>query len=508
MHSAVPHMMSLFEGWGKNYGAYKLTGEIDERGKALGTAYSLKGDVTAELWHDHLMGRQGLGIIPITDKSLVKFAAIDVDEYPIDLTLIARQIEDNNIPLVPCRTKSGGVHLYLFLSDWAPAKLVQNKMREFAAFLGYGSCEIFPKQVTILAERGDVGQWINMPYFDEGKTQRYAISRNGHPLKISEFVKLASQRIISPEQLAVTKLTDTNNDPLPDGPPCLNALAAKGFPAGTRNNGLFNLGLYAQKVDPDNWEALVATYNSRFMDPALTPSEVQGVIKSLRKSKGYTYSCKQQPISSFCNKSKCRACKHGIGAAGVGMPRLGTLCKINTNPPIWFVDVEGGGRVELETEDLQFIKRYQTRCMETLSVMPPLVKNEIWCEIVSKLLEDVTVVEVPQEATPKGMLWQYLEEFCTSRVQGRTHDELLLGKPWISNGMVYFRMRDFIAFLERHKFKEFKLNRIAVYLKDWGADKHFFNIKGKGINVYSIKEFKRQDSGFQVPNEIKRPEAF
>lgn len=498
-------MMSLFEGWSKNYGVYKLTGELDERGKALGQAHSLSGDVTTDLWTAHLRGKQGLGVIPITDASKVKFAAIDIDEYPLDLTAIAKNIHDHNLPLVPCRTKSGGVHLYLFLSEWASAKFVQLKVREMAAFLGYGNCEVFPKQVTILAERGDVGQWINMPYFDEGKTERYAVNELGKKLSLVEFIKYAQAKTVTPEDLAVLQLLDPNSDPLPDGPPCLNALAARGFPMGTRNNGLFNLGIYAQKLDPDKWETLLATLNNKFMTPPLTASEVSGVVKSLKKSKGYNYTCKQQPIVSYCNLTKCRACKHGVGAMGVGMPKYGTLCKIATNPPIWFVDVEGSSRLELETEDLQFIKRYQTRCMDMLSIMPPLVKNEIWCEIVGKLMEDVTVVEVPQEATPKGLLWQYLEEFCTSRVQGKTADELLLGKPWINNKIVYFRLRDFIAYLERQKFKEFGMNRIAVYLRDWKAEKHFFNLKGRGVNVYGIKEFSRQETGFQVPNEIQRP---
>lgn len=507
MHQNCPEMMALFEGWHKNYGIYKLTGELDERGKALGTAHSLSGTVSVELWHGHLTGTQGLGIIPITDKSKVKFAAIDIDEYPLDLAAIARNIRDEKLPLTVIRTKSGGAHLYLFLSDWTSAKFVQQKMREMAAHLGYGNSEIFPKQTTILAERGDVGQWINMPYFDESKTDRYAVSDLGKRLSLKEFIRQAQERIISPEDLALVMPKKESADPLPEGPPCLNALASRGFPMGTRNNGLFNLGIYAMKVDPDNWESLVGKFNSDFMNPALSATEVSGVIKSLRKAKGYNYTCKQQPISSYCNVSKCRACKYGIGVMGMGMPKYGTLCKIATNPPVWFVDVEGGARLELDTQDLQFIKYYQTRCMDALSIMPPLVKNEIWCEIVSKLMDEVTVVEVPMEATPKGVLYQLVEEFCTSRVQAKTHDELLLGKPWISDKRVYFRLRDLMSFLERQKFREFGINRVMVYLRDWGAEKHFMNIKGHGCNCCSLPEFRTQDEPFDVPEGIKKPDV-
>lgn len=504
MHFAAHDMMSLFEGWGRNYGIYRLTGELDERGKAQGVAHSLAGDVTLELWHAHLTGKQGLGIIPITDQSKVKFAAIDVDEYPLDLTAIAINVRDANLPLVPCRTKSGGVHLYLFLSDWTPAKFVQAKMLEMAAHLGYGNSEIFPKQVTILAERGDVGQWINMPYFDESKTDRYAVNELGKRLNIREFITYAQSKITSAEALASILPKTTTLDPLHEGPPCLNALASRGFPLGTRNNGLLNLGIYALKSSPDNWEEKLREYNQKFMTPPLSPSEVDGVVKSLRKMKGYNYTCKTQPICSYCNSGKCRTMEFGVGMMNVGMPKYGTLCKIATDPPIWFVDVEGGHRVELETKDLQFIKHYQARCMDALSIMPPLVKGDVWSEIISKLMENVTVIEVPVEATPRGILWQLLEEFCTSRVQAKTIDELLLGKPWVSKERTYFRMKDFMAFLDRNRFKEFGINRIAVYLQDWKAEKHFFVVKGKGVNVYSIRNFNRQDSGFEVPADVKQ----
>lgn len=506
MHPLAQEFYSLFEGWHKNYGIYKLTGEVTSAGKSVGQAYSLAGDVTTALWHDHLTGIQGLGIIPITDQSKVKFAAIDVDKYDLDMKEVAKEIDKLKFPLVPCRTKSGGVHLYLFMNDWAPAKLVQQKMREMAAEMGFGNSEIFPKQTVILAKRGDIGQWINMPYFNADVTDRYAVDVLGRRLSAKDFLKYSFDRIVDPEELATRRVAPDVTDPLPDGPPCLNHLTRSGFPMGTRNNGLFNMGVYAQKVDPDNWVTLLADFNRKFMDPPLHDSEVMGVVKSLNKAKGYIYTCKQQPIVNHCNVNKCRACKYGIGVSGVGMPRYGTLSKIATTPPIWFVDVEGGGRVELQTEDLQYPKKYQTCCMEQLNVVPPAVKGEVWSEILSKLISDVNVVEVPQESTPQGLLWQFLEDFCTSRVQGRTMDELLLGKPWSDNKNVYFRMRDFMAFLERVRFRDFPMNKIAVYLREWGCEKEFLNLKGRGVNVYAIPipKLRRQVEAFKVPDELKR----
>lgn len=35
------------------------------------------------------------------------------------------------------------------------------------------------------------------------------------------------------------------DEEIKDGPPCLQALMRQGFPEGTRNNGLFNIGVYS-----------------------------------------------------------------------------------------------------------------------------------------------------------------------------------------------------------------------------------------------------------------------
>lgn len=68
-----------------------------------------------------------------------------------------------------------------------------------------------------------------------------------------------------------------------DGPPCLQQLCTQGFPEGTRNNGLFNIGVYLRKFDPDNWQSLLEDHNRNFMSPPLAANEVITVIKQLDK---------------------------------------------------------------------------------------------------------------------------------------------------------------------------------------------------------------------------------
>lgn len=500
MHPRTQEMAKLFEGWARNFGTYRLTGEVTERGKQVGQAMSIAGEVTLEHWSDHLQGKIGLGIIPLNEEGKVRFAAIDVDDYNTDLIALARKIEEEEMPLVLCRTKSGGAHLYLFMTEWTPSRLAIQKLREMAAHLGLGDCEIFPKQMKILVERGDSGSWINMPYQDCDRTRRYAIGPSGE-LSIDKFLALAIKRMVSPEELALYRAEETD-DPLYEAPPCLCHLARTKFPQGTRNDGLLNLGVYAKMARPDDWETYLHQLNEKFMEPPLSAPEVAGVIKTLRKD--YHYTCKREPIRPHCDRMRCRTRKYGIGLIGAGMPRFGTLSKVMTDPAIWFVDVEGGSRIELTTEDLLSMRGFQKRCVESLSIMPVLVKNELWQEVVNKLLEEVTIIEVPKESTPRGTLLHYLEEFCTSRVQGRTQEELLLGKPWTNNSRTYFRMCDFMKYLERQRFIDMNKSRITVYLQELGMQRHFYNVRGRGCNCVSVPEFKRAAISHEVPEQIRR----
>lgn len=509
MHPYTHEFMSLFEGHATSFGTYVLTGEVTEAGKQKGNATSINRPLTIDIYSDHLSGKYGLGVIPINEHSMAKFGAIDIDIYDLDLKALNDCVQKLNLPLMVCRTKSGGAHLYLFLTEWAKAALVQKKLREMAVALGYGTCEIYPRQSQLLAERGDVGNWINLPYFNGHTTMRYGLSKDTHTaLKLEAFIKAAFAIAVTPVNLHNMKFTAPEY--LSGGPPCLQQLCSQGFPDGTRNNGLFNLGVYAQKAYGEGWEGKLEELNSKFMKPPLSTNEVLGVIKSLKKKQGsYLYTCKAQPIQAFCNAAVCRTCKFGVGAAELGMPKFGTLTKLNTVPPLWFLDVEtqdGIGRLELTTEELQAPALFQKRCMEALNIMPMILKRETWTEIIQKLLQDLNVVQIPKEATPEGQLFVQLENFCTSRVQASKVDELLIGKPWVNNGEIHFRLTDFIKYLQIQKFNLLPLHKVAAAMKKIeGFKKVFHNIKGKGVNAVVIPEnsFDVQKESFDVPEQPK-----
>ncbi len=497
-------LMERFRGLERAYGTYDLKRMKREGDKIVGRAITVQDKVTWELWRNHLNGVMGVGIIPICDDSTCKFGVIDIDIYkgPYIKKLI-KDIKNLDLPLIPCRSKSGGVHCFTFVKEPVPAFLMREKLSDFAAVLGFGGSEIFPKQTEILSERGDVGQWLNMPYFNYKNTDRYAFKEDLSPMSIEEFLKAIDNVWFTLKEFkafTINLLSDIS-----DGPPCLQYLITRGFSPGTRNDGLFNIAVYLKKSSPDNWKQILDDYNERFLSPPLRTSEIQQIIKSVKR-KEYNFTCERAPLKSYCNLSLCRSREYGIGQLS-GMPQLTGLTKFDSKPPIWFLDVDGGGRLELTTEDLQSQLKFQKRCMEGLNSMPPSVKAGTWQALIQGLLEVVTIIEAPFDASPRGMLFQYLEMFCTARAQAMNKDEILLGKPWTFENFHYFRIIDFMSFLERNRFKDFKVNHICSILKEHGSEHIFYVLKGKGVNVWKVPEFAQQTEAFETP-DFEKEEVF
>ena len=89
-------------------------------------------------------------------------------------------------------------------------------------------------------------------------------------------------------------------------------MSRRGFEEGSRNNALFNVGVYLKLRFGDDWEEYLDEYNQKFINPALQHKEVGQVLRNVRKTKAF-YRCTQPPIYDACNKEICRGRLHGIG---------------------------------------------------------------------------------------------------------------------------------------------------------------------------------------------------
>ena len=487
--------MARFQGLDRAYGRFvPAPPEEGKKTKGIATTVSDRGP-SLQLWEEHLAGRDGLGIIPINDAATVHFAAADIDEYSLDLKHLAAEVYRLKLPLTLCRTKSGGAHLYLFGKEALSAKTAVGRMMEWAALLGYSGCEIFPKQ-TKLAGANDVGNWINMPYHGGERSLRYGISFEGKALTPEEFLVYAEHMAVTQAELEAFTTEDADPAFL-DGPPCLQTLAQRGFPEGSRNLSMFSIGVYLQKRYGQGWEAHMAEYNERFMLPPMTDKDVTGVAKSLGK-KNYGFKCRDHPIAPVCNRQLCLTRKFGIGQVeddpGVV---FGPLVKLLTRPPAWIWSVNGEN-IEMTTFELMDQNRAHARIIEGLNVWPGTVKPKTWQKLVQEKLGVVTTEEAPPDAGVEGQ-WQYhLHQFCTTNVAGAI-DEVMMERPFTADGKTYFRSADFINYLRRKGINRVDPKELYQWLRSIEGAHTFKNLKGKGVNLWVVDAFSEQTEPFDPP---------
>ena len=419
--------------------------------------------LTVELVQEHFDGTRAVGSIPINENSHCRFGALDVDDYNLDLVALYKKIERLKLPLITCRSKSGGAHLYLFLSEEVPAVEIKDKLSEFASALGLGACEIFPKQQEIRLERGDTGSAINLPYFNLKYTTRYALDVKGDALEIKDFLELAegSRRTLTELQ---ERTIGADEAILPHGPPCLQQLTVDEIPEGGRNNTILNIGIYYRMSSPRDWKTLLEKHNQKYCTPPLPAQEIVAIQNQLEK-KEYYYMCKSEPLLSHCNKTLCRTRKFGVGSGQQLMPILGGLTVVESEPPVWFVDVDGA-RLELSTKQLQMQMEFQRACMEQMYTMPARMKDADWRDLIDNLLDTATRIPVPEELTHKGQFIELVEMFCTSRIRAQAPEELLTGKPWTDDGYTYFKLGALQEYLRRSGFVHYTRGQITERLKE------------------------------------------
>jgi hypothetical protein len=474
--------IDLFTGLDRAYGIYHLPTEAMMEGtKAKGHGTTHAGAVTKDLYEQHLRGEICLGITPIMDGDICQFGAIDIDVYDgLDHKGVAKKIKEYGMPLIPCMTKSQGLHLYCFTTEPIPAKLMRDKLKIFSAYLGFGDSEIFPKQDNILSDKGDCGNWINLPYWDRLDTDRYAIDETGKKYTIEEMIEVARGLRWYPKQFAAFNVLQKLI--LEDAPPCVETLLNAGIHDGGRNKGLFGVSLYLRRKYGENWVAQLENINREYCHPPLDTREVEGVYKSVCKG-DYGYPCKSDPFTGLCNRVLCKQRTFGVRDRDSVM--LKNLTKYASTPPIWFVDLEGLGRLEVGDSSLLINQTlFIQLCMNQYNVLPKPFKKDDWSEIIRNLLEEVAVINIPSDASDYGVFDDLFQKFCMGRMQGNVIEDCVTNKPYRDKEGVYFRFVSLFNFLERNKFKSFQINKLAQQLKQRGCTQEEMDLSGRKVSIW------------------------
>jgi hypothetical protein len=514
-------MLRVFEGYHDAYGSYDPTAKGKKDGDSIrsgkveikATAFTRRKAVTIELWLDHLNGKTPLGIIPIRADNTCMWGCIDVDEYGVDIFALYRRLKKEDITnVIICGSKSKGAHIFMpFSGSGVEAGELQFTLQQAAALIGRGSSEIFPKQRSVALERGDLGSWLNMPYFGDARWAYRepvdVLDDRGNIIKAEPFnpddptIRLPLKEFLTKieglrqtvdaldeKEAAREQGRSTGHIDFADGPPCLQHLSDIGVYQGGRNEGLMAFGVFAKKKYPNDWEGHLERWNHTFFKPALPAEEVADIIKRLRQ-KDYYYPCKKQPIVAHCQSALCRTRKYGVASGSTdSLPVIGGLSVLPTDPPLWFVDV-GEHRVELTTEQLINYSHFRLVCANKFHAYFDSMKQDAWGMVVGHAMREVNKIEISEEVGLGGQFVEILDDFVNNQHRGQHRDEIALGRPWFNDAEQkhYFRMKDLAKFLNDANFKTYSRAHVATRIRALSGDNGQLMLSnGKNVRVWWV----------------------
>ena len=483
---------------------------VDKKGngeKIKGKSFVKRDPVTENLWRTHLQGTEpSLGIIPINDENKCIWGCIDIDSYAgFDHKKLINKIKLLNLPLVVCRSKSGGAHVFCFTSVPVTAQLMRDKLLSVSAVLGYGGSEVFPKQIELKSQE-DTGNFLNLPYFNSDNTTRYAFLENGEAATLEGFFGLHERNTLTPEQLEQLKIKRPESE-FSDGPPCLESLTQNKLDDG-RDRVLYQYIQYAKRKWPEEWSKKVNPFNYKYFSEPLDDKIIQDKIK-FNSKKELGFKCNEEPMCSHCDKKLCKTRKYGIGGESV-FPELSDLQKVDLDEPYYWVNVDGE-RVKLETIDHLIEQRLIRRSIaKQINKKPPRIKGLEFDKITDLLLAGIEIIKAPQGSSIVDQLKDHLEEFCTNRTaKDTTKADILRGNVWTSEGKHYFIFAKFFhGYLQRKKWGE-KSQPTQQMLKEHCkcTDDNRITIGKKRPSVMIVDAFEKPESNYQ-PKQLKPKDPY
>ncbi len=454
-----------------------------------GKAWTHKDAITDSDWKVHLSGSgTDLGACPIRQDNTCVFGAIDLDDKAANHEALEDLVRAHNLPLLVCRSRSGGAHLYVFLDQPTPAPVVIDKLNEWANDLSLENpdgrpIEIFPKQGNMRPEAQ--GNWISLPYYGGDNTRRFCVV-DGKPADLNTFLSTA-------ERLKVDLGSFVSKSSLPiflGGPPCLASLHADGgLTEGDRNTGLYNVAVFFILSAEDEWVEKLKAYNRDHVHPPLPEDELDGLIRSMSNNT-YAYTCQQPPIQDRCRASICTKMKYGVDssrfkAAGREkphrtFPEYKGVRKIMSDPPIYEIKVREQPDqsnpnppwfvIQVTSDQLMNQTRWRRVLLDTAHIVPDRLKGVEYDDFVRDIHSQLSVEAAPEQTTDQGHFEEVAREFFLMHRRAISIDDVLMGMPYLDSkaGRIYFQS----SYLFTHfKMRSFNVTKGVVWsrIQDMGG---------------------------------------
>lgn len=466
----------FFKGNSKAYGVHIYDAPSKNGEKRNGKSFTKLEPLGEKQYSEHLSGKQGLGVIPINERNKCQFAVIDVDEYKIDFDKYFKINMDYSLPLCFFRSKSGGLHIYLFFDQEYLAEKVIVLMKKLLIVLGLKSdTEIFPKQAKL--KKNGSGSWINLPYHNSDKPTQYLFDQDGKKVSLTHAMQHIKNNTVTVEELQDIISTI----PFADAPPCLQTLyLLNDFTKDShnRNDFLFNVAAYLKnKYDTDYQDKLLEV-NEGFPHP-VDRKRIEGTIFNSHDKKTWSYNCKHPILIPVCDKEVCKTREYGINSE--------ESPNINYGDLIQYVGLAVRYEWQIGDKILKFNSEDEIINQETflklsireLKEYPYRLSRKRWDRVVREAVSLMEVKEDKDEFSHEILFKDYLIKFLTEGAKARSKEQIGLHRVFEDKKLscYIFRRIDLMDFLETKHFYKLRPKEIKEIIMKMGAREKRYHIK-------------------------------
>jgi len=474
--------IEYFSGLQRNYGFADLSEMMidPQTGKNQPKKYGwTHRQITDQDYTDHLSGKKSIGIQPCDDDGMARFGAIDIDskdykDFSVKKYLDIIKIYD--LPLIPVKSKSGGLHLYLFLKKPVKALIIKKFLESLLFTLKLPlRTEIYPKQTELGKDSEGKfidGNFINLPYYN--KAERISINFDGKEFTFEQFIKVIEANLKTTDELEEFSLAHVKTvlqggpSEFDDGPPCLQMMTKSPLDDG-RDRWLYNYMVFAKKRYQDKWEEMVIDAPKKYFlkdSNGLVVDDwgekkVRDKIRSWKKDSTKGYTCTQEPIANFCMKSECVKRKYGfLSDRKVLFPKLSSLVKIKYPEPEYTFNVElpNGDSKNVKAKHIkQIVLQEEIRSIIAAAAdfVPPKVKSNEFQEVLDNLFPPKEELLPPKGTTPDEQLEEYLKDYVNGP-QAKSNAAFKTGAVLIEGDHAYFKYQSFYNSLKSKDWRENK----------------------------------------------------
>jgi hypothetical protein len=484
-------------------------------------------ELTDQVYIDHLNGIKSIGMQPCNEDGETKYGIIDIDpsNYDnFDKKFVIDKIQEYKLPLIPILSKSGSLHLYIFMKKFVDAATLKSFLSNLLPLFNLkADTEIFPKQTQLTRdlERGGLrpGQFINLPYFN--KTDRRALNIDGTEFTFDQFIPLVESNLVHPDEL--NKITegidqaiyDGADDEFKDGPPCLATLSKimKNPAFDGKDRFMYNYHVFVKMKYEDTWKQKVKNAPVKYFEQqhanAWDDRILNAKIRSWNKSeKGFT--CTESPINDHCKKGICLKKKFGVLAGSKGTyPILTNLKKIDLDPePEYEFDVikpDGVSTATVHCRSVEHVNDQRKRrnsISKAAGFAPPIIKGDKDQIVLDALWKTEKIVNPPIGTSSKEKLHDVLH----AKINGpkaMNDAGFKTGTVLIEEGCAFFKFDKFYDKLKSKNWKysedktgtmmESTYKKCEIEFLDQKRfptkDKGKYNTPTKNVVKISVKEF-------------------